>query len=99
LAKKAGWSVAVSTRPPPPADHPIWLIDIFTDLVQIGAKGCPVAKAQKKSFTVFVNAGDYKSLRSIADSHRPTINLPLGVSIKNLLDRYAAWQLTFSLNG
>jgi hypothetical protein len=58
-----------------------------------------VAKAQKKRFTVFVDAGDYICLRSIADSHRPALKLQLGGAIKNLLERYAARQLTFSLNG
>lgn len=77
-----------------------WHIDIPANLVQFGAKGCPVAEAQKKRFTVSLDAGDYDAMRSIADSHRPPLKLQyvVNVAVKNLLERHAARQLAFPLD-
>jgi len=59
-----------------------------------------VAEVQKKRFTVSLDAGDYDTLRSIADSHRPPLKLQyvVNVAVKNLLERHAARQLTFPLD-
>jgi hypothetical protein len=60
-----------------------------------------VAKAgQKKRFTVSLDAGDYETLRTIAASHRPPLQLQyvVNVAVKNLLERHAARQLTFPLD-
>jgi len=76
-------------------------VDMEVGLVQIGAEGCTVAEAQqKKRFTVSLDAGDYETLRAIADSHRPPLKLQyvVNVAVKNLLERHAARQLTFPLD-
>lgn len=59
-----------------------------------------MADAERKRFTVSLDAGDYDALRSIADGHRPPLKLQyvVNVAIKKLLERQAARQLTFPLD-
>lgn len=76
-------------------------IDFSINLVQVGAKGCILAKAlRQKRFTVSLDVEDYESLRAIADDHRPPLKLQyvVNVAVKNLLERQAAKQLTFPLD-
>lgn len=76
-------------------------IDKWQKLVQVGARGCVLAKAEKqKRFTVSLDAADYDALRAIADGHRPPLKLQyvVSVAVKNLLERHAAKQLSFPLD-
>lgn len=59
-----------------------------------------MAEAQKKRFTVSIDAGDYDALRAVAEGHRPPLTLQyvVNVAVKNLLERHAARQLTFPLD-
>lgn len=73
--------------------------------VHFGAGWCirvlrmPKSTKQKR-FTVSLDAADYESLRTLAESQQPSLNLQYVVrlAVRNLLDQYAANQLSFPLD-